>query len=99
MTKRLALVALFLGGCVANVPEPTLEHVRGDEASLRTLLEGRRLYVAKCSGCHGLFSVEKFSDREWDHEVAEMVRLKKAKLQPEEIRSLVAYLTTLNGRD
>lgn len=96
-TVRLCLaLALALAGC-AHVPLPTLEDAGGDPALQARLEEGRRLYVAKCSGCHGLYSVERFSDREWEDQVSEMIRGRKVRLAGEEQRDLIRYLTRLNG--
>ena len=101
MRTFLAVAAglLALVACAVNVPEPTPLDAKGDEAVLNELRDGRTLYVNKCSGCHGLYSVERFSDREWTANVQKMSDLKKVKLLPEERERLELYLTRLNARD
>ena len=93
-----SLGLLALAACVVNVPEPSPLDAGGDETVLGHLRAGRALYVNKCSGCHGLFSVERFSDREWTEHLREMVDLKKVRMLPDEQESLRLYLTGLNGR-
>jgi mono/diheme cytochrome c family protein len=97
--RFLLVLGLGLAGCVANVPVPTPLMAGGDEARLAELRAGRELYVNKCSGCHALLDVDRFSDREWAAEVGEMFRKKKVRMTPEERDRLILYLTTVNGRD
>ena len=98
--RPAAVLLLTLASCAApHVPEPTLEAARGDEAALRDLRTGRLIYVAKCSGCHGLYSVEEYSDPAWERNVQKMIRLKKVKLSEDERMDLLRYLTVLNGRE
>ncbi len=94
-----ALGLLALAACVVNVPEPTLLDAGGDETVLGDLRAGRSLYANKCSGCHGLYGVERFSDGEWSAHLQEMVDLKKVRMLPDEQGRLKLYLTRLNGRD
>ena len=98
-TTFLATVLLTLLSCAVNVPPPTLEHAGGDPRVLEDLTAGRSLYIAKCSACHGLYSVERYSDSEWDMQVRKMMTLKKVKLSPEENGRVVRYLQAANGRD
>ena len=102
MNRRTALTGLILLGllaCAANVPKPTLMDAGNDEAVLEELTAGRRLYASKCGGCHGLYSVERYSDAEWKSNVGKMIALKKVKLGSEEEGRIVRYLTAVNGRD
>ena len=103
MKAALFLVAaglLALVACAVNVPEPTPLDAGGSESTLSDLRAGRTLYVNKCSGCHSLFSVERFSDGEWRMHVREMVdEKKKVKLEAGERERLELYLTRLNARD
>lgn len=99
MGRLLFVLGLALAGCVANVPMPTSLMAGGDESRLAGLRAGRDLYVNKCSGCHSLFDVDRYSDREWAREVEEMLRLKKVKLGADERDRLLLYLTAANGRD
>lgn len=100
--KRRILLGLALAaaaGCAVSIPEPTPQMAAGDDAVLSDLKAGRTLYVNKCSGCHSLHPVEKYSDATWTSEVEEMTRLNKVKLRPEERARLLLYLTTANGRE
>lgn len=99
MKRFLLVLGLGLAGCVAFVPVPTALMAGGDEARLAELRSGRELYVNKCSGCHALLDVDRYSDRQWTREVAEMLRLRKVKLGDDERDRLLLYLTTMNGRD
>jgi hypothetical protein len=98
--RGFAFVLLMaLAGCAVHVPEPDALMAGGDEASLPGLREGRRLYIDKCSGCHALKPVERYSDAEWTAEVDEMLRLKKVKLAAAERGRLLRYLTAANARE
>lgn len=99
MKRLLIVLGLALAGCMAHVPPPTAEMAGGDDARLGELRAGRELYLSKCSGCHRLYDVENFSDKEWRFEVDEMLSLKKVKLTGDEERRLVLYLVTANGRE
>lgn len=99
MRRALLVLGLGLAGCVANIPLPTSMMAGGDETRLADLGAGRDLYIAKCAGCHRLYDVERYSDRQWITQVDEMAALKKVRLTDEDRRRLVLYLTTANGRD
>ena len=100
MTRMLRVLALAaLSGCAAFVPEPTALMAGGDGARLADLRAGRELYVAKCSACHPLFDVNKFSGERWTAEVHEMLKLKKVRLSTDERDRLILYLTVASGRD
>lgn len=99
MRRLLLVLGIGLAGCMAHVPVPTAEMAGGDEARLADLRAGRELYVAKCSGCHKVYDVENYSDKEWSFAVEEMLELKKVRLNDLETRRLKLYLTTANARD
>ena len=99
MRRWAAIFLLSFGSCVAHVPEPTIEDAGGDPARLSQLTRGRRLYVTKCSGCHRLYSVEEYSDRDWRHYTREMIAKKKVKLLEKELDCLVEYLSAVNERE
>ncbi|MCK9408328.1 MAG: hypothetical protein M0R68_04260 [Bacteroidetes bacterium] len=69
--KRSAIsVILFFLGCSSSLPIPTasdlLEHSNnGDVVTVEELKEDRSLYIAKCSGCHGLYLPSQYSGKEW----------------------------------
>ncbi|HXG63095.1 MAG TPA: hypothetical protein VNO22_17115 [Planctomycetota bacterium] len=97
--KGLAAVLLSLSaaGCVGGIPEPDARMAGGDGELLAQLREGRRLYVDRCSGCHALFPVDRYSDEAWVAEVEEMTRLNKVRLKPSEKERLLLYLRAANG--
>lgn len=49
----------------------------GDDARLSELRAGRDLYINKCSGCHALYSADRYNDETWTSEVLEMVAKKE----------------------
>jgi mono/diheme cytochrome c family protein len=99
-TTMFGVLLLGLVACATvNVPEPMLLDAGGDGAALSELQAGRQLYVAKCSGCHGLFAVEHCTDGEWARQVDEMVESKRVRLGREDRDRLVRYLQVMNGRE
>jgi|SRR2546427_4052465 len=99
MNRFLPILLFGLAGCVAFVPEPTAQMAGGDESRLADLRAGRELYLNKCSACHALHDVNRFSGERWTAEVDEMLKLKKVKLGRAERDRLILYLTAANGRD
>ena len=93
---KRAMLLLVLAGCATVIPEPTMEMAGGDAASFETLREGRRLYVAKCSGCHALIAPVTRADDVWREEVDEMLHKKKIRLASGDREKLIAYLTAAN---
>ena len=99
MKKAVLVLALaVLAGCAAYLPEPDALMAGGDDGRLTDLRAGRDLYINKCSGCHSLFSVDRFDDERWSAEVDEMFRLKKVKMSAADRDLLLRYLTAANGR-
>lgn len=90
---------LILVGCTSHVPEPLLADAGGDETALRPLRTGRRLYIDKCGGCHRIYDVEAYSDRDWSKNVRRMIQLKKVRLTEDEKDLIVKYLGAVNGRE
>jgi hypothetical protein len=50
----------------------------------------RKLYIAKCTKCHGFYDPGSYSDAEWQRWMSKMS--KKAKLNPEQAQTLADYL-------
>ena len=94
-----ASMLAVLGGCQAFVPVPTLEVAGGDAALVETLNQGRKIYIRKCSGCHALRSINKYSDSKWPIHVRTMRNVEKVRLKDADLDKLILYLTTMNGRD
>ena len=99
IVRNFGAVTLFLlAGCVAaHVPEPTAE-LAPPGADLGRLRRGRSLYVNRCSGCHRLHDVERFTDVEWGRAVQDMIHEAKVKLTEAENGDLLDYLTTFNTK-
>jgi hypothetical protein len=98
--RRLALLFLLggVGSCAAPIAKPTLELAGGSPARLERLQAGYDLYVGKCSGCHALYPLEKYSSAEWTHCVDEMTARNKVRFERDQRDVLVDYLSTASGR-
>lgn len=101
MCRRLFVVPLFfigLAGCEAlksGAPSLTPKMVRvavanGD--SIETLETGRRLLSTRCTACHSLEPLAKYTSAEWQTNVHHMAN--RAKLDGEQERQITAYLTS-----
>jgi len=93
IARVLVLSLLWAAGCAVHVPQPTPETAGGSAARLADLEAGYGLYRNKCSGCHALLPVERYSMGEWEFQVEEMMRLKKVRLGLEERGQLLGYLS------
>ncbi len=87
----------FLVACTGSIPVPAERHDRW--AALEwpgtthaDLIEGRRLYVENCSGCHGLKSPMDYTEEQWKENVSEMKE--KAKIKDAESQLILKYLIT-----
>lgn len=90
--------ALALGGvfaCAAGLPAVTARDAQVAGVSLHELRSGRDRYVAKCSGCHRLYSPAAYDDDVWRFQVDDMTA--KAKLTDDDVATILTYLTTMNG--
>lgn len=97
----LGIAALVASGCAGQIPEP----VEADAARLAPrwpgvtvdgLAEGRRLYIARCSGCHALYRPGAFPAEAWPPMVSEMAG--RARLSPAEADSVIRYLVAASSR-
>jgi len=89
-----------LQACAPNVPPPTQDYAyyasaQGRNLDLASLQAGRELYVAKCSGCHGLHRPTRYAPELWPKEVDSMVV--KAKINAQQRQAILDYLTTASG--
>jgi hypothetical protein len=97
----LLLSSVLLGGCVSAIPLPTEQDT---EVGLRTypgltteeLARGRKLYVAKCAGCHTLFLPSDRPAAAWPMLVEQMSE--RASLTGSERGSIERYLATIARR-
>lgn len=102
---RGAMVLLALAGgaagCAGQIPEPELadaERVSGrwPETSVAGLVEGRRLYIDRCSGCHTLYRPAAYRPEQWAAMVEEMTE--RARLDRGQVDAIVRYLVAAAGR-
>lgn len=97
---RRALVLLFFAGCATNaVPYPSASQVararaRWPDATRASLEHGRKLYVARCSGCHTLYAPTSRAAPRWAAIVEEMAP--RAKLSPHEAELVTRYLVAVS---
>lgn len=92
----VSLPAIVLTGCEAmksSAPaiNPAMTQVavaNGDSPEM--LAEGRRLLAMRCTSCHALEPVPKYTSGEWRANVRRMAN--RAGLDPTEERQIVAYL-------
>ena len=93
------LCALFslvaLAGCVsieavAPVVRPEMASAAGGGVSTETLKEGRTLLANRCTSCHSLEPIAKFTPAEWKGIVHGMSE--RAGLSPEEEKKVADYL-------
>lgn len=97
-TSRVAAVAgslLLAAACVGQLPDPTDAHVAAASAqwpgtTRAQLVEGRRLYVNRCSGCHSLVLPSALAAGSWPSAVDEMAE--RSQLSPEEAATVTRYL-------
>ena len=66
----------------------------GCAATIAYSSKGEELYYNKCSGCHRLHPKTEFTSEKWESDIEEMS--KKAKLNEDEKRMIIEYLT--NGK-
>lgn len=96
--KRIFLLLGVVGGlaCGASFPRVTWEMAEESGIPLETLEKGRQRYLAKCGGCHPLYLPAERTDEQWVEDVEKMRSL--ARLTPEDVSFLLAYLQTVNSR-
>ncbi len=93
--------SLLLVGCASAIPVPTEQDT---EVGLRTypgltteeLNHGRKLYVAKCAGCHTLFLPSDRPAAAWPMLVEQMSE--RASLTASDRGSIERYLATIARR-
>ncbi|MBP6632932.1 MAG: cytochrome c [Kofleriaceae bacterium] len=100
--RTALLLGLVLGGCGGGPPPPvTPVHAswaatQWAGVTLADLEEGRRLYRAKCSGCHLPVAPADVTRAAWPGHVAEM--RERAHLEPTQVTLIERYLVTLAER-
>jgi len=99
MKILLSVICLvMLVGCTAiEVLAPPVDHLFIAEANISAakateLQQGRKIYLKFCTRCHSARQVDEITAHNWKKHIPKM--LKNAKLYPEEIKPLTAYLKT-----
>ena len=78
---------------VLNTPanaELAIAQKRWSDATVQSLTDGYTIYTTKCNKCHGLKTISKYSEPEWDHEIKKMAP--KSKLTEIETETLKRYI-------
>jgi mono/diheme cytochrome c family protein len=91
-------IAVALAGllaCAAGLPAVTALDADVAGVPIAELQRGRDVYVAKCSGCHRLYSPAEYDDAAWDAHVHGM--RDRAKLTDGDVAAIVAYVTAMNS--
>lgn len=87
------LTALVLGGCAAletTAPPVTTAMARGAGVSTSDLVAGRQLLATRCTSCHSLEPIARYTPDEWRENVRAMSA--RAGLSTAEERAVTAYL-------
>lgn len=97
-----ALAALLANGCAGagSFPAPTAKNVayaerHGQVTTLPTLKVGRKLYLSRCSSCHGLKAPEFLAPEKWPEVVRDMAD--NAKITPDQERAITQYLVSVSA--
>ena len=97
----LLAFACFGSGCAStegNRPPRSAAPPAAFDAQLNAGLSleqaslGRKLYIAKCTACHGFYNPAEYEEGEWEHWMRKMS--KKAHLKIEQQARLSEYLGT-----
>lgn len=94
--------SLFVSGCTGpgRIPAPTAKNVElagrhGEVTTLPTLMLGRKLYISRCSSCHGLKAPGFLTPAEWPEMVARMAD--NAKVNADQQRAITQYLVSVSA--
>ncbi len=97
----LKIFCIGLLGCASALPMPELRHIQWarhewPDADSISLLQGRDLYISKCSGCHSLYEPHSYSPSQWDSSL--VVMSKKAKTNAEQTQSIRRYILSIQSQ-
>jgi mono/diheme cytochrome c family protein len=108
--RKIVLLALLAagvaGGChsfpylvgLKTVPvedaAPLISRLDPTGAPTSQLEAGRTIYVGQCAHCHKPMPIREFTDDDWTGKIIPQMS-KKAKLTPDETKSLVAYVVAV----
>lgn len=96
MKKIITLAGLFFAGCASSLPQPTSADIEFFQKTvpnitMEMIQNGRAVYVAKCSGCHGLYLPESYRADQWSQILTAMGP--KAMISKDENEKIHLYLT------
>jgi len=57
------------------------------------MTDARRMYLSKCTSCHGEYSPSTYTPEQWQAALDEMERQKRIHLSPDERALILSYLT------
>jgi len=83
---------------MSALPSPTKDDLvhAPREATIESLVHGRKLYIAKCGGCHRLYAPRERAQAEWTEIVHRMQKI--FPLSENESRLISQYLVTFGRR-
>lgn len=95
----LFIITIF--SCSASLPELTPSQIewasnRWPQTNISMLQEGKRIYIDKCSGCHGVKNPIHYTPIQWDSIMVKMG--KKAKLNKVEYDMVSHYVITMSKK-
>ena len=80
--RRLLAALLALGAAACGEAQP-----RGP------MTDARRMYLSKCTSCHGEYPTSTYTPEQWRAALDEMEKMKRIHLSPEERSLILSYLT------
>jgi mono/diheme cytochrome c family protein len=90
--KKNTINVLFLSIIIIGCSQSLYLPASADAAQQEKLLNGRKLYVARCSGCHNLHFPKEYTAEQWKSNLDEMQV--KAKISDEQKQLILEYLTS-----
>ena len=92
-----AAISVYLISCATMIPIPQEKDIAAitkhfPKTQLSDLVNGRELYVNKCSGCHTLRIPSNYTKSQWQQRLPDMKV--EAKISEEEAQNILRYLLT-----
>jgi mono/diheme cytochrome c family protein len=89
MRAVVAIAVAMMTAALAEAAEPS----PASALTPRELAAGRKLYAAKCAGCHKLYEPSRYDAEKWNYWMDKMQR--KTRLKDEQYTALSRYLQAL----
>ena len=90
--KKKIVVLLFFAAIIYSCTQSLYMPVVSDAVRQEHLMQGRKLYVDRCSGCHNLHFPNEYTEQQWKMQLEEMQV--KAKITDEQKELILDYLTS-----